>query len=937
MKRIKVLISIVILSIILINILYYRDIYHQQLFFQKELISKQVQICGSSIEITGSEFENDINYILYSDDLLKIFDEKNYYILQKIELFYLKYEKLIENIKVFDDNNNVFSIYRDTKNNFITDPYISQNQRRLNDKDQLIFEKGNYYYSVPYILDNTTKANIQIKLKFVDYFESVFNRYHLDHALSQWLISSNGKIISQNISKDTIVIEKKDSIISNLTHGLEGFVNHNITVGNLESEYISAYYPVRLLKKDFGIVFSLRTDVILKIIIRKTIIISAFSFILLLLTILFFLRILKEKDQKIALLTKGEDELKNIIESLPIGLIIVNPDKTIRIINKTASDLLFLETDDTLIGKNITERFMIPGERETSDSVFESTQFIYYEKDESEIVLFKNEVDIKIGDEILKLEAFIDVTPLERSRKQEVTANNAKSDFLAKMSHEIRTPMNGIIGMTDALMKQSLNEQQQDFVRIIKKSADLLLAIINDILDFSKIEAGKMQLEEVPFKLSDEINLSLDLFRPIAEDKNIVLNVKYADNVHDNLIGDPFRLRQIISNLVGNAVKFTHEGEILISISQVEEYSGNITLMFVIEDTGIGIPQNKLDSIFNSFTQAEEGATSRKYGGSGLGTTICKQLVDLMNGEIWVESPSSISKNKKYPGSKFSFTIEAFSNEKIEKNINNNNVTEYDDISLLLINKNGIYEENALKPFEGLGINIYCRSKEDALLELNDAAENDSKAPYHVLIIRDNITFDAFELLKTVYDSKIVNNYVIAVFSSNDKKGNYVRCKRLGADYYIVKPYNSSEVLNILKDNFNNLADKEIKNIKKLPDNLSILVAEDNIINQKVAQTMFNNLGYKIEIARDGDEVINKVKVHDYDIVFVDLIMPGKDGIDTTVELRGMGYDFPIVAMTASTSKESESKARSVGMNEYLVKPVKLESIKDILIRWFSE
>ena len=359
--------------------------------------------------------------------------------------------------------------------------------------------------------------------------------------------------------------------------------------------------------------------------------------------------------------------------------------------------------------------------------------------------------------------------------------------------------------------------------------------------------------------------------------------------------------------------------------------------MFVIEDTGIGIPQNKLDSIFNSFTQAEEGATSRKYGGSGLGTTICKQLVDLMNGEIWVESPSSISKNKKYPGSKFSFTIEAFSNEKIEKNINNNNVTEYDDISLLLINKNGIYEENALKPFEGLGINIYCRSKEDALLELNDAAENDSKAPYHVLIIRDNITFDAFELLKTVYDSKIVNNYVIAVFSSNDKKGNYVRCKRLGADYYIVKPYNSSEVLNILKDNFNNLADKEIKNIKKLPDNLSILVAEDNIINQKVAQTMFNNLGYKIEIARDGDEVINKVKVHDYDIVFVDLIMPGKDGIDTTVELRGMGYDFPIVAMTASTSKESESKARSVGMNEYLVKPVKLESIKDILIRWFSE
>ena len=936
MKKIYALISFVIITIIGINVLYYRDIYKQQLYFQKDLISKQVEICGTNIEKTGYSFESDINYILFTDDLSLIFDNNLSSGIQRIKLFYIKYENLIDNIKVYDDNNNVYSIYRDIKGNFITDHYVSQRQRQLIEKENLFQERNEFYYSVPYFNNNEIKGNIQIKLKFVEFFKDVFEQYHLGGSLWQWLINSQGEIISQNLTSDSVIISKKDDITSKLVQGLEGFIKHDITIHNREEEIISAFYPVRILKKDFGIVFSLRTDVILRIIIRKTLIISAFSFVLLIFTILFFLRIVRDRDKKIEDLSLKWDDLNNIIESLPIGLIIVNQDKTIRSINKTASDLLFLESDDTLIGKNITERFLIPGDISQNNSVFESSQFMYYEKDESEIVLFKKEVPLKVKNETLTLEAFVDVTTLEKSRKQEVTANNAKSDFLAKMSHEIRTPMNGIIGMTDALMRQSLNNQQKDFVKIIKKSADLLLAIINDILDFSKIEAGKMSLEEVPFKLNDELNLTLELFRPIADEKNIEINIKIAEGVHNHILGDPFRLRQVISNLVGNAVKFTHEGEILISVTQIEEYSGNITLLFSVEDTGIGIPKQKIDTIFNSFTQAE-GDTSRKYGGTGLGTTICKQLVDLMNGEIWVESPSSISKDKKYPGSKFSFTIEAFSNERLEKSIDFDNITRYEEINLLLINKNGIYEENAVKPFEGLGVNIYCRSSVDGFNELLSAKENNSRAAYNIIIIRDNITFDGFELLKSMSENEIVNDYVIAIFSSNDKKGNYVRCKRLGADYYIVKPYNSSEVLNIIKDNFNNIQDQEIKYLKKLPDNLSILVAEDNIINQKVAQTIFNNLGYKIEIARDGNEVIEQIKKHKFDILFIDLIMPGKDGLETTVELRGMGYEFPIVAMTASTSKESENKARSAGMNEYLIKPVNEESIKDILLRWFND
>ncbi len=936
MKKIYFLVSIVVVIIIAINIYFYTEIYKQQLYFQKELIQKQVNVCGVNIERTGSGFESDINGILFSDDLTKIFISDISEGLRRIEVFYTKYDNLIDNIKVFDNKNNVYSIYRDVKENFITDHYISQRRRKLLEKEDLFSERGVFYYSVPYFQDNEAIINVQIQLKFREYFDAVFQQYYLGNSLWQWLIDNEGNVISQNLTSDSLAIGSKAEITSKVLQGHEDFLNHEIYLDGEKEEVISAWYPVRLLKKDFGIVFSLRTDEFLKQIIRNTIIISAISFVLLVFTILFFLRIVRNKDRHTSEINTRLDELTNIIESLPIGLIIVNQDKTIKTINKTASDLLFLETDDTLIGKNITERFLIPGESDNNESVFESQQFIYYEKDETEIVLYKKEVPLQIGNQSLTMEAFIDVTPLERSRKQEATANNAKSDFLAKMSHEIRTPMNGIIGMTDALMRQDLNDQQKDFVKIIKKSADLLLAIINDILDFSKIEAGKMQLEELPFKLSDEIRLTLDLFKPIAEEKNVAIEYKLTEGVHDSILGDPFRLRQVISNLVGNAVKFTHEGKILITVSQVEEYSGNITLLFAVEDTGIGIPKDKIETIFNSFTQAE-GSTSRQYGGTGLGTTICKQLVDLMNGEIWVESPSSISVNKKYPGSKFSFTIEAFSNEKLDKNFNFDHINGYNEINLLLINKNGIYEENVLGQFEKLGINVYCRAKDEAIMELTSALLNDSRSAFHIVLIRDNITFDGFQPLKKLYENKVVNEHVIAVLSSNNKKGNYVKSRRMGADYYIVKPYNYSEILNIIKDNFKNISDKSIQKVRQLPKNLAILVAEDNIINQKVAQTLFANLGYKIEIARDGNEVIEKVNVHKFDIVFLDLVMPGKDGLETTVELRGQGHTFPIVAMTASTRKDAEGKARSVGMNDYLVKPVSMETVKDILTRWFAD
>jgi CheY-like chemotaxis protein len=504
------------------------------------------------------------------------------------------------------------------------------------------------------------------------------------------------------------------------------------------------------------------------------------------------------------------------------------------------------------------------------------------------------------------------------------------------MSHEIRTPMNGIVGMADALIQQKLTPEQREYAEIVKKSSDLLLTIINDILDFSKVEAGKMMLEEIPFKISDEINLVKELFKPLADNKNLKILSHIATNVPNQVIGDPFRLRQVVSNLMSNAIKFTHEGEIVISVELMEEYSGHLTLLFIVEDTGIGIPKEKLETIFASYTQAE-GSISRKYGGSGLGTTISKQLVELMGGEIWVESPSTISTDPAFPGSKFNFTIETFSNEKLHKNYDFSNIKEYSQINALVVSNTSNDSEPIFSYFDNFGIVYDKYTIESSELLINKLLIEYNK--YEIIIIYDSIDYDGFRLAKVLHDRGITYKHLFILISSNDVTGNYIRSKRLGIDFYLIKPYESSEVFDLIQESFTNISpDAKIPaKLNKIRKDINILIAEDNMINQKVAKTMFKNLGYEISLAVNGVEAVDFALQHNYDIIFMDMMMPEKDGVQATKDLRKKGYTNPIIAMTANASKEGKNKAISFGMDGYITKPAKMEEIKKILIKYFSE
>jgi len=938
MKKNILITTLVTLILLVVNFLFFNDLYKKQINYQKNILFKQTDLCARTIDNVLVRFESDLNYILFSDDISQLFDDgsESSQALRKLELFYSSYSGLIKNIDIYDNNKNVFNLFKDK--NFITDKYIAQRQRKLVDKEQAKIIKDDYHYYIPVFKQNQVFGNIVVSVNLSEYILDELNKFYLDEICYQWVFDPESGNFTTNFPGQDIKIEHIEEILKNLHENYENLIYHRITSDSISMRMITAYKPLTVLDHKFGLAFSFNNTYFIEKIFSRFIFLAILTTSLFLITMYLLIFQLGKNVKKKELAEKEVIIFRDLLFNLPIGVLITNEKNGIYYSNQLAREMFLIREGEEETGNAITEKFLLASHQpktKIKPSAYDSNQFILYEKEGNEVVLYRKETPYIVNNLEYTLNAFVDITSIEKARKYEAASNTAKSEFLAKMSHEIRTPMNGIIGMTDALNKEDLSKEQKEYIEIVKRSADLLLNIIDDILDYSKIEAGKMQLEEIPFKLSEEVRLSIDLFKSIVEGKGLKLTTEIDPDVPDDIIGDPFRLRQVLSNLISNAVKFTQEGEIRLTIKLDEKYNGNLTMLFELADTGLGIPKERLESIFNSFTQADQ-STSRKFGGSGLGTTISKQLVNLMHGEIWVESPSGISKNKKHPGTKFCFTIEVFSNEELLKDLDFNSFETFNEVNAYIIAQN-IPSKKRIEGFlNHLGIKADClKLKEDKEIIQSILAQLKQKK-YHLLFIMDESNLDGLWIARQLFNAGINNDYRIIMISSRHKQENYVQSKVTLVDYYLIEPFEQ----NILKDYlyrwFSAINDRENERFSDLQKDLSILVAEDNLINQKVAETIFRNLGYEIDIALDGKEVVEMVKKKNYDIVFMDLQMPEKDGVEATVEIRGLGFQMPIVAMTATVSKTGRDNALTSGMNDYITKPVKVETVRTVLQKWFT-
>jgi two-component system, sensor histidine kinase and response regulator len=644
--------------------------------------------------------------------------------------------------------------------------------------------------------------------------------------------------------------------------------------------------------------------------------------------------------------------LNALIENSPLAIMVLDSAQKVQLCNP-AFEHLFQYTRQEVIGKPVD------GLLADGDSLLEARAISLRagsdkpvnlatrrrRKDRSLVDVELHTVGLVVNAEVVgSLVIYQDISvrkraeeAMQQAKEAAEAASRAKSEFLANMSHEIRTPMNGIMGMTELVLDTELDSEQREYLNLAKLSADSLLSLINDILDYSKIEARKLEIDAIEFNLGDNLDDTLKALSLRAHQKGLELAYDLQPDVPGALVGDPGRLRQIIVNLVGNAIKFTEKGEVVVHVQADSRTNDEIELHFTIADTGIGIPAEKQSAIFEAFTQAD-GSMSRTYGGTGLGLTISSRLVELMRGRIWVESEV----NK---GSRFHFTAH-FGLQKVPaRTIVPRDLATLRNMRVLVVDDNATNRQILLKMLTNWHTNpTAVESGTRAITTLREAQGLGRIFPL-ILLDAHMPEMDGFALAESIKKNPDWKTATIMMLSSAGQRGDAQRCRELGVAAYLNKPVRQGELLDAIltalgtrpmKEAPSNLVTRH--SLREKSNHLRILLVEDNAVNQVLAVRLLEKRGHTVAVAGNGKEGLAALEEQSFDLVLMDVQMPEMDGFEATTAIREKektsGNHLPVIAMTAHAMVGDRERCLEAGMDDYITKPIRVEELSELLKRY---